>query len=109
MTLTRQTAIQGTHTQQELTAGEFLAVYGVVDKFAVCCLSAVVLLWRLGVQHLFFGHSQAGDLRPYLCGYFDTTSGLKQEAPSYHNIQLSLGVDSPEEVRENGKPATHAY
>jgi methylthioribulose 1-phosphate dehydratase/enolase-phosphatase E1 len=51
------------------------------------------------LQHLFFGHSQAGDLRPYLCGYFDTSSGLKGEAGSYHNIQLTLGVDDPSEVR----------
>ncbi|WIA33460.1 hypothetical protein OEZ86_006590 [Tetradesmus obliquus] len=49
-------------------------------------------------QHLFFMHSQAGDLRPYLCGYFDTSSGLKGEAGSYHNIQLTLGVDDPSEV-----------
>jgi hypothetical protein len=51
------------------------------------------------LQHLFFGHSQAGDLRPYLCGYFDTSSGLKGEEGSYHNIQLTLGVDDPSEVR----------
>jgi methylthioribulose 1-phosphate dehydratase/enolase-phosphatase E1 len=57
-----------------------------------CCLTAS------NAQHLFFGHSQAGDLRPYLCGYFDTSSGLKGEAGSYHNIQLTLGVDDPSEV-----------
>lgn len=41
---------------------------------------------------------QAGDLRPYLCGFFDTTSGAKQEARSYKEIALSLGVDSPSEL-----------
>lgn len=49
-------------------------------------------------QHMFFGHSQAGDLRPYLSGFFDTTSGPKVEATSYHNIQLTLGVDEPGQV-----------
>ncbi|KXZ48768.1 hypothetical protein GPECTOR_25g352 [Gonium pectorale] len=49
-------------------------------------------------QRLFFGYSQVGDLRPYLCGFFDTTSGAKQEAASYTNIALSLGVDSPADI-----------
>eukprot|EP00879_Flechtneria_rotunda_P016402 GHRR01017161.1.p1 GENE.GHRR01017161.1~~GHRR01017161.1.p1 ORF type:complete len:132 (+),score=61.09 GHRR01017161.1:204-599(+) len=49
-------------------------------------------------QHLFFGYSQAGDLRPYLCGYFDTTSGAKVESSSYANILLTLGVDDPQQV-----------
>jgi methylthioribulose 1-phosphate dehydratase/enolase-phosphatase E1 len=39
--------------------------------------------------------TQAGDLRPYLCGFFDTTSGHKQQPGSYKEIALSLGVDSP--------------
>lgn len=41
---------------------------------------------------------QVGDLRPYLCGFFDTTSGAKAESASYTNILLSLGVDSAAEV-----------
>eukprot|EP00955_Chlamydomonas_euryale_P104004 365535-Chlamydomonas_euryale.AAC.40 len=49
-------------------------------------------------QRLFFGHTQAGDMRPYLCGFFDTTSGPKKEARSYKEIALSLGVDSPSEL-----------
>jgi methylthioribulose 1-phosphate dehydratase/enolase-phosphatase E1 len=49
-------------------------------------------------QRLFFGHSAAGDLRPFLCGFFDTASGPKGEAASYTNIALSLGVDEPGEV-----------
>lgn len=47
-------------------------------------------------QRLFFGYSTAGDLRPYLCGFFDTTSGAKQEEKSYRNIALALGVDATE-------------
>ncbi|KAG2447166.1 hypothetical protein HYH02_007912 [Chlamydomonas schloesseri] len=49
-------------------------------------------------QRLFFGYSKVGDLRPYLCGFFDTTSGPKTEAASYNNIALSLGVDSPSDI-----------
>ncbi|PNW88149.1 hypothetical protein CHLRE_01g016528v5 [Chlamydomonas reinhardtii] len=49
-------------------------------------------------QRLFFGYSKVGDLRPYLCGFFDTTSGAKTEAGSYSNIALSLGVDSPSDI-----------
>jgi methylthioribulose 1-phosphate dehydratase/enolase-phosphatase E1 len=49
-------------------------------------------------QRLFFEHSQAGDLRPFLCGFFDTTSGVKTEAASYTNIQLSLGVEDADQV-----------
>jgi methylthioribulose 1-phosphate dehydratase/enolase-phosphatase E1 len=49
-------------------------------------------------QRLLFKYSSAGDLRPYLSGYFDTTSGSKRESESYRNIALSLGVDNPSEV-----------
>lgn len=49
-------------------------------------------------QRLFFEHSQAGDLRPFLCGFFDTSSGPKTEAASYTNIQHTLGVDDAEQV-----------
>jgi methylthioribulose 1-phosphate dehydratase/enolase-phosphatase E1 len=41
---------------------------------------------------------QVGDLRPYLSGFFDTSSGPKTESTSYQNIALSLGVDSPSEL-----------
>ncbi len=41
---------------------------------------------------------QAGDLRPFLCGFFDTTSGPKTGVNSYKEIALSLGVDSPSEL-----------
>ncbi|EFJ42248.1 hypothetical protein VOLCADRAFT_42159, partial [Volvox carteri f. nagariensis] len=49
-------------------------------------------------QRLFFGFSQVGDLRPYLCGFFDTTSGAKIESSSYNNIALALGTDSPADI-----------
>lgn len=50
-------------------------------------------------QKNFFKFSTAGDVRPYISGYFDpTVAGGKLEKKSYENIYLSLGVDSPEDV-----------
>ncbi|KAM0827783.1 hypothetical protein ACQ4PT_067961 [Festuca glaucescens] len=49
-------------------------------------------------QRLLFGHSSYGDLRQYLCGFFDTTTGNKREARSYVEISKSLGVDNPSQI-----------
>lgn len=49
-------------------------------------------------QRLLFAHTNAGDLRPHLSGYFDTSVGSKREAASYKDIALSLGVDDPSDV-----------
>lgn len=37
-------------------------------------------------QKLFFGHTHQGDLRGYLSGYFDTSTGPKRESTSYSKI-----------------------
>ncbi|BAP14346.1 MAG: haloacid dehalogenase [Alcanivorax borkumensis] len=44
-------------------------------------------------QKLFFGYSDAGDLTGLLSGYFDTTTGPKQETDSYRKIQQA--IDKP--------------
>eukprot|EP00892_Ulva_mutabilis_P005540 jgi/Ulvmu1/3358/UM156_0015.1 len=49
-------------------------------------------------QRDLFGHTQVGDVRPYLMGFFDTTSGPKRKASSYVNIAQSLAVDGPEDI-----------
>ncbi|KAF8694071.1 hypothetical protein HU200_038526 [Digitaria exilis] len=49
-------------------------------------------------QKLLFGNTMHGDLRPFLCGYFDTTIGNKKETRSYIEIAQSLGVDSPSQI-----------
>ncbi|KAH7426438.1 hypothetical protein KP509_10G001900 [Ceratopteris richardii] len=49
-------------------------------------------------QRLIFGNTQYGDLRPFLCGYFDTYIGNKREVRSYKEIFLSLGVDKPSQI-----------
>jgi len=46
----------------------------------------------IAAQKLLFGNSIAGDLRPLLSGYFDTTSGPKREAKSYARIAETLGL-----------------
>ncbi|MCI0516363.1 MAG: acireductone synthase [Woeseiaceae bacterium] len=46
-------------------------------------------------QKLLFGHSEAGDLRPLIRGYFDTRIGPKRDMASYRliadTLQLSAG------------------
>ena len=49
-------------------------------------------------QKLLFGHSEHGDLTPYLSGYFDTVMGAKREAESYRRIARVLGASSPAAV-----------
>lgn len=41
-------------------------------------------------QKLYFAHTAAGDLTPLLAGYFDTTTGPKQDAASYRRIAEAL-------------------
>ena len=43
-------------------------------------------------QQLLFGHSDAGDLRPLINGYFDTRVGAKRDAASYRGIAGRLGL-----------------
>ncbi|XP_076905553.1 putative bifunctional methylthioribulose-1-phosphate dehydratase/enolase-phosphatase E1 [Bidens hawaiensis] len=49
-------------------------------------------------QRLIFGYTNYGDLRKYLCGFFDTKVGYKREATSYIEISESLGVDKPSDI-----------
>jgi enolase-phosphatase E1 len=43
-------------------------------------------------QKLYFGHTEAGDLRHCFAGYFDTTTGGKREAESYRKILGEIGT-----------------
>lgn len=52
----------------------------------------------IAAQKLFFGYSDAGDLTPLLSGYFDTTTGMKQEVDSYRKIATAIGVPASEIV-----------
>ena len=44
-------------------------------------------------QKLIFSRSDAGDLSPWIRGYFDTTTGPKRESESYRKIAAALGLD----------------
>lgn len=48
-------------------------------------------------QKLIFGHSDAGDLTPFLSGYFDTTTGPKRDPDSYSKIADALNL-APSEL-----------
>ncbi|WP_045727763.1 acireductone synthase [Xanthomonas sp. GPE 39] len=43
-------------------------------------------------QQLFFGHSDAGDLRSLFSGWFDTEIGAKREQASYVRIAEAIGL-----------------
>ena len=43
-------------------------------------------------QRLIFGYSTAGELTPFIGGYFDTTTGPKRESSSYQSISAVLGM-----------------
>ena len=55
---------------------------------SVCIYSSGSVL----AQQLLFGHSEAGDLREWIDGYFDTAVGAKGESSSYLGIAEQLGV-----------------
>ncbi|PON49692.1 Class II aldolase [Parasponia andersonii] len=49
-------------------------------------------------QQQLFANSNCGDLRKYLCGYFDTSVGNKKEICSYLEILRTVGVDKPADM-----------
>jgi enolase-phosphatase E1 len=58
-------------------------------------------------QQLLFGHSDAGDLRPLIDGWFDTRTGAKRDPESYRRIAARIACpadailfisDTPEEL-----------
>jgi enolase-phosphatase E1 len=48
-------------------------------------------------QKLLFGRTTAGDLAPFITGYFDTSTGPKREEQSYREIARALGL-LPEQI-----------
>jgi enolase-phosphatase E1 len=50
----------------------------------------------VAAQKLYFAHTAAGDLTPALAGYFDTTTGAKQDAASYRRIAEAIGRPASE-------------
>ena len=56
-------------------------------------------------QQLLFRHSVAGDLTPFLTGYYDTTSGPKREAASYTAIAKAWGCAPSDIIFGTDQPA----
>ena len=48
-------------------------------------------------QHLFFGHTIAGNLLPHFRGHYDTTTGPKKELESYRKIAAAFQLP-PQEI-----------
>ncbi|HEY6154495.1 MAG TPA: acireductone synthase, partial [Candidatus Udaeobacter sp.] len=44
----------------------------------------------IAAQKLFFGHTEFGDLLPYLDGHYDTTVGAKRDSKSYAAIAMDM-------------------
>ncbi|KAF5757703.1 putative HAD superfamily protein [Helianthus annuus] len=50
-------------------------------------------------QRFIYGYINYGNLRKYLCGFFDTRVGRnKRETQIYNEISKSLGVDKPSNI-----------
>ena len=45
-------------------------------------------------QHLFFGHTEVGDLLSLFTGHYDTTIGSKKESDSYAKIARDWGIQA---------------
>ncbi len=59
----------------------------------------------VGAQKLFFGHTVAGNLLPFLEGHYDTTTGPKREAGSYATIVKEWGLGPGEILFLSDVPA----
>ena len=47
----------------------------------------------VAAQKLIYGHSEAGDLRPFFSAYFDTNTGSKKDAATYIKIASLLNIE----------------
>lgn len=84
-------------------------VVDLLDALAAAQIPAYIYSsGSIAAQKLIFGHSDHGDLRDRLAGYFDTTTGPKKEASSYLAIAQAIhqpphaclfATDNPDEAR----------
>jgi methylthioribulose 1-phosphate dehydratase/enolase-phosphatase E1 len=83
----------------ELVSDLFPDVPPALERWATAGLKTYVFSsGSRRAQRDLFAHTRAGDLRPHLSGFFDTTSGAKMERGAYDNIAASLGLDSPSQA-----------
>jgi len=68
---------------------------------ALVARGVAVVIYSSGsvaAQKQIFGYSEAGDLTTYLSGYFDTTTGPKNDAASYTTIVGALEVEPADAI-----------
>ncbi len=56
------------------------------------CRVCIYSSGSVDAQELLFRHSDAGDLTPFISGYFDTRIGGKKDAASYRRIAREIGA-----------------
>jgi enolase-phosphatase E1 len=97
--------LQGMIWHEGCVAGDLKAhLYPDVEDFLVKTSASGVPIYiyssgSVQAQKLYFKFNMAGDLTPYISGYYDTAIGLKQEAKSYLKIFKDL-QDSVESIKE---------
>jgi enolase-phosphatase E1 len=94
-------SLQGRIWKDGYLAGELVGTVfpDVRNAFARLSSVARVVIYSSGsveAQRLIFQYSSAGDLTPYLSGYFDTRTGPKTSPESYRAIAAALDVKTEE-------------
>jgi enolase-phosphatase E1 len=94
-------SLQGKVWKDGYESGELIGTVfpDVPEALARWAAKARVAIYSSGsveAQQLIFGHSSAGDLTPFLSGYFDTRVGPKTSAASYSAISAAMGVNAGE-------------
>jgi enolase-phosphatase E1 len=83
---------EGGYASGELVAHLYDDAVAALARWAAAALPVYVYSsGSVAAQRLYFAHTAAGDLTAQLAGYFDTTSGPKQEADSYRRIAAAIG------------------
>lgn len=78
----------------ELVAHVFDDVPGALERWSGSGLDVrIYSSGSIEAQELFFGHTAAGNLRPFLRGHYDTTTGPKREPASYTAIAARMELD----------------
>jgi enolase-phosphatase E1 len=80
----------------ELVGTVFPDVPEALDRWSRGARVAIYSSGSVEAQRLLFRYSSAGDLTPYLSGYFDTRVGPKTAAESYRTIAAKMGVATGE-------------
>ena len=80
----------------ELVGTVFADVPEALARWSRVARVAIYSSGSVEAQQLLFRHSSAGDLTPYLSGYFDTRVGAKGAADSYRAIAAATSVETGE-------------